>query len=81
MTKRHEIEIILSSRTAVFRCKQCRADFRTVDIALIIRHQVEGTLAEFYDHVKRAHADAPPTRTVQISSSGAMSELGIDCGS
>jgi hypothetical protein len=64
MPQRHDIELITSSRTAVFRCKQCRADFRTVDMGVLVKHHADGTLAEFYARVKQEHSDAPPTKTL-----------------
>ena len=64
MPKRHDIELITSSRTAVFRCKQCRADFRTVDMGLLVKHHAEGTLAEFFARVKQQHIDCPPRKNL-----------------
>ena len=42
MPARHDIEVIPSSRSVVFRCKQCRADFRTVDLILNLVKVADG---------------------------------------
>ena len=65
MPTRHDIEVINSSRTVVFRCKQCRSDFLTVDMGVVIRHQADGTISEFYAQVNREHDDAPPTKNLR----------------
>jgi len=67
MPKQHDIEVVTYGQSAVFRCKQCRADFRTVDLAFLLRHEANGTLAEFFARVRREHVTAPPTRNLPRS--------------
>jgi hypothetical protein len=62
MPTQHDIEVVPYGPTVVFRCKQCRADFRTVGLAFVLRHEADGTLAEYFDRVRQAHIAAPPAR-------------------
>ncbi len=70
MPKPHDIEVVKYGPSVMFRCKQCRADFRTVDLALVIRHELNGTLAEFFARVRQQHIDAPPARTLRPGAGG-----------